>query len=120
MYWINEWSHTVAVVDAATDVQVRTISLGTPPIQPVDMCYNPINGIVYTANRLTLNIGVITTGASAVDVDGNGVIDIDDLYRLNQQTIDVNADGVANAEDISSLERYLRRNEVADMTAGRR
>ncbi|MFN8730409.1 MAG: hypothetical protein ACK5Z4_11170, partial [Planctomyces sp.] len=54
------------------------------PIQPFNMCYNPINGIVYPANRLTLNIGVITTGASAVDVDGNGVIDIDNFYRLNQ------------------------------------
>ncbi|MFN8815697.1 MAG: hypothetical protein ACK5ZV_03085, partial [bacterium] len=93
---------------------------GTPPIQPVDMCYNPINGIVYTANRLTLNIGVITTGASAVDVDGNGVIDIDDLYRLNPQTIDVNADGVANAADILSLERFLRKDESAGMPAEQR
>lgn len=50
-----------------------------------------------------------------MDVDGNGVIDIDDLYRLNQQTIDVHADGVANAADISSLERFLRRDEITDM-----
>jgi len=75
---------------------------------------------VYTANRLTLNIGVITTGASAVDVDGNGVIDIDDLYRLNPQTIDVNADGVANAADILSLERFLRKDESAGMPAEQR
>jgi YVTN family beta-propeller protein len=120
MYWINEWSHSVSVVDAKTDTPLRVISLGTGTIQPVDMCYNPVNGLVYTANRLTLNIGVISTGACAVDVDGNGTIDIDDLYRLNQQPVDVNADSVVNAEDISCLERFLRKDEIADMTAGRR
>jgi hypothetical protein len=39
---------------------------------------------------------------------------------LNQQPVDVNADSVVNAEDISCLERFLRKDEIADMTAGRR
>jgi hypothetical protein len=59
VYWVNEWSHTVAVVDAATDVQVQLIPLGSGTVQPVDLCYNPINERVYTANRLTYSIGVI-------------------------------------------------------------
>ncbi|MCA9273981.1 MAG: immunoglobulin domain-containing protein [Phycisphaerales bacterium] len=55
-----------------------------------------------------------------VDVDGDGRIDIDDLYYITQHPTDINGDGVADYEDAACLERYLRRNELEDMTAGRR
>jgi len=55
-----------------------------------------------------------------VDVDGDGRIDIDDLYYITQHPTDINGDGIADAEDARCLERYLRRNELEDMTAGRR
>jgi YVTN family beta-propeller protein len=58
VYWINEWSHTVSVVDAATDSLLKVMPLGNPPVQPVDMCYNPQQERVYTANRLTFNLSV--------------------------------------------------------------
>ena len=59
VYWVNEWSHTVAVVDAFTNAPLQLIPLGNPPVQAVDLCYNPVNERVYSANRLTYNIGVI-------------------------------------------------------------
>jgi hypothetical protein len=84
MYWINEWSHSVAVVDAATDTEVALIPLGAPPIQPVDMVFNSIEGVVYTANRLTLNVGVISPEPSGclADLDGSGAVDAGDLGIL--------------------------------------
>ncbi|MFN7832526.1 MAG: MopE-related protein, partial [Bacteroidota bacterium] len=58
MYWLNEWSHSLSVVNADTDTLLQTIPLGSPPVQPVDICYNPQNERIYTANRLTFNISV--------------------------------------------------------------
>jgi DNA-binding beta-propeller fold protein YncE len=64
MYWANEWSHSVGVVDAATDTPEQVVSLGSPPVQPVDMACNSSNGRVYTANRLTNQIGVLSPATS--------------------------------------------------------
>jgi DNA-binding beta-propeller fold protein YncE len=58
MYWLNEWSHSLSVVNADTDTLLQTIPLGSPPVQPVDICYNPQNERIYTANRLTFNLSV--------------------------------------------------------------
>ena len=57
---------------------------------------------------------------SCLDVDGDGRINIDDLNYITQHPTDINGDGIADAEDAACLERYLRRNEIEDMTAGRR
>jgi len=54
------------------------------------------------------------------DVDGDGVVDLDDLYACVQEPFDVNGDGAADNADAACLEAFLRRNELADMTAGRR
>ena len=59
VYWVNEWSHSLSVADADTDVILNTLPLGNPPVQPVDLCYNPVNERVYTANRLTYNLSVV-------------------------------------------------------------
>ncbi|MFN7591859.1 MAG: YncE family protein, partial [Bacteroidota bacterium] len=59
VYWVDEWSHRVAVADAASDSIISLISLGSSLVQPVDICYNPVNERVYTANRLTYDITVI-------------------------------------------------------------
>lgn len=65
VYWVDEWSHRVSVADAAADTIIRTISLGSGLVQPVDLCYNPVNERIYTANRLTFNITVIKDSLSA-------------------------------------------------------
>lgn len=53
------------------------------------------------------------------DVDGNGRVDIDDLYYIHQYPADINEDGVADLLDRQCLEAVLRRNEWADMSYGR-
>jgi len=52
------------------------------------------------------------------DANGDGRVDIGDLYRLNQNPADINGDGVANAEDIACLELYLRCAEFREMPVG--
>jgi YVTN family beta-propeller protein len=76
IYWVDEWSHRVSVADATADSVITTISLGGGLVQPVDLCYNPINERVYTANRLTYNLTVIkdsltTTGISYPTIDNS-------------------------------------------------
>ena len=70
--------------------------------------------------RLDVVLGRLLAAMCPVDVDGDGRIDIDDLYYITQHPTDINGDGVADYEDAACLERYLRRNELEDMTAGRR
>ena len=76
MYWVNEWSHTLAVVDAASDTQELLVPLGTGLVQPVDLACNSITGFVYTANRQTLNIGALSPSSVGIAFclgDGSGV-----------------------------------------------
>jgi uncharacterized lipoprotein YddW (UPF0748 family) len=78
------------------------------------------NGIVnyndqlYFHQLLTVNIG------NDNDVNKDGKIELDDLYKQNQNPIDVNRDGVINAADTASLEATLRVGELEDMSSGRR
>jgi DNA-binding beta-propeller fold protein YncE len=109
IYWVNEWSHTVAVVDAATDTQVQLVPLGPNTVQPVDIAYNSVNGLVYTANRLTLNIGVITVQGAAcpADLDGSGSVGGADLAALlagwGTAAADLSGDAQTNGVDLSIL-----------------
>ena len=59
VYWANEWSHDIAVVDAVTDTFITVIKFDNPPVTPVDVCYNPVNDRIYTANRLKFAIAVL-------------------------------------------------------------
>ncbi len=58
--------------------------------------------------------------ACSVDVNGDGRVDVEDLYRAHQSPIDVNGDGTIDARDMECLERHIRRYENAEMSAGRR
>ena len=53
-------------------------------------------------------------GGCAADINADQRIDIDDLYAINQTPVDINGDGVADADDIRCLEKYLRRFEKRD------
>jgi hypothetical protein len=55
--------------------------------------------------------------ACAIDLYGDGQIDIEDLYRANEQPVDINGDGTIDGQDTACLERHLRRNENADISA---
>lgn len=56
------------------------------------------------------------------DVNADGIVDVEDLYSWFRGAgqRDVNGDGVVNDADRAALEADLRRDEIADMTAGRR
>jgi hypothetical protein len=58
--------------------------------------------------------------ACAVDVNGDGRVDVQDLYRAHQSPTDINADGTIDARDTACLERHIRRYEIAEMSAARR
>ena len=42
------------------------------------------------------------------DIDNNGSVDIDDLYRWHESPSDVNADGAVNDADARVLEASIR------------
>lgn len=50
------------------------------------------------------------------DLNSDGRVDIEDLYRLNRVPQDVNNDAVFNAEDVRAMSLVLRELEPLDMT----
>lgn len=63
---------------------------------------------------------LVQPGCNNADRNCDQRIDIEDLYAMNQSPVDLNGDGVADSGDASALELFLRKNEIADMTSGRR
>lgn len=64
-------------------------------------------------------LGVVPIGC-AVDCTGDNRVDLEDLYWIHQNNRDVNGDGVYDFHDIECIEAFIRRNEVRDMSIGRR
>ena len=54
------------------------------------------------------------------DVDSDGTLTIDDIYRQNQAPADTNGDGLIDQTDLDDLTAWYRWYEIQDMTAGRR
>lgn len=54
------------------------------------------------------------------DVNTDGVISVEDLYRWYQLFTDVNQNGTVDTADVIALETYLRWYEATDITHGRR
>ncbi|MBK7403515.1 MAG: esterase-like activity of phytase family protein [Phycisphaerales bacterium] len=79
-------------------------------------------GVVDDGDPLSGNTVVVLrlTGlqARAADTNGDGRVDIDDLYHLHQHPVDLNGDGVADGRDRAALEAYLRRHERFDALRG--
>jgi len=75
-------------------------------------------GVTYQ-DQLRLHQLLTTSIGNDNDVNRDGKIDIDDLYKQNQSPLDVNRDGVVDAADTASLEATLRANEWQDMRNGR-
>ena len=70
IYWANEWSHDIAIVDASADTFIKLIKYQNPPVTPVDICYNPQDTRLYTANRFKLAVGVILDSLLTTTDDG--------------------------------------------------
>jgi hypothetical protein len=49
-----------------------------------------------------------------MDINGDGSVDLQDLYLQNQGPRDLNLDGVINGDDTALLEVFVRRGEDKD------
>lgn len=78
------------------------------------------DGVVNYADQLILHALLTVPLAPDTDVNRDGVVDIEDLYKQNQSPIDVNRSGKIDGADLAALEAVLRANELQDMSAGRR
>lgn len=56
----------------------------------------------------------------AYDVNADGKIDVEDIYAQHGTPKDLDADGMTNSADVQRLTDFIRRNEIEEMTAGRR
>lgn len=54
------------------------------------------------------------------DPNGDGRLDVEDVYAQNQHPLDINGDGVVNAGDLNDLVRLCREHEIRDMTVHQR
>lgn len=77
------------------------------------------NGLVNYQDQLRFHQLLTTSIGNDNDVNRDGKVDIEDLYKQNQSPLDVNRDGVVDASDTAALEATLRANERQDMRSGR-
>jgi len=80
-----------------------------------------ITGLTIPKDPQRVRLEVRTaSSARPGDLAANGLIDVDDLYAIHATLVDLDGDGVASWSDKDLLERFIRRYELEDMTAGRR
>jgi poly(3-hydroxybutyrate) depolymerase len=63
---------------------------------------------------------LIQPGCHNADRTCDQRIDLEDLHAINAQPVDLNADGVADSRDVTALEAFLRKNEIATAAGGQR
>lgn len=68
-----------------------------------------------TASELDAFSSPITRELVTWDINNDGVVDVDDLYDLNDHPADINGDGVIDAADAAELEKAVRWRETALM-----
>ncbi len=68
---------------------------------------------------LVVNLTGTVNSAFDYDVDNDGLVDINDLYRWYGLFTDVDGNGTVDLNDVIALRAELRRLEAADMAAGR-
>lgn len=76
-----------------------------------------VDGPAGSSNIATVTI--LYTGYD-LDLNGDGVVGVDDLYTLHTNPTDVNGDGVADNADRRFLERVIRCDEMGSLNAQRR
>ncbi len=72
------------------------------------------------APTLVINLSGVVGSLFDYDVDNDGLVNIQDLYRWYGLFTDVDANGTVDATDLAVLRGELRRTEIDDMKFGRR
>lgn len=78
------------------------------------------DGIVDYSDQLILHTLLTVDIGVDLDVNRSGGFDLNDVYRQNQNPIDVNRDGVVNAKDLEDLTNEYLKDWQEDQSAGRR
>ncbi|MCC7389101.1 MAG: hypothetical protein IT431_10070 [Phycisphaerales bacterium] len=71
--------------------------------------------VTNSAGQSDIGRVVIVYDRHPFDINGDGTLDIDDLYEIHAAPADLNFDGVADAADTRHLQRVLRCGELRDM-----
>ncbi|MFN9973822.1 MAG: hypothetical protein ACK58T_28410, partial [Phycisphaerae bacterium] len=80
-----------------------------------------ITGLTIPKDPQRVRLEVRTaSSARPGDLNTDGFIDIDDLYAIHATPVDLDGNATASWSDKDLLERFIRRYELEDMTAGRR
>jgi pimeloyl-ACP methyl ester carboxylesterase len=105
-----------ALRDDRTDVVIQS---GTSTAEAEGLI--AITGLIIPKDPQRVRLEVLpASSARPGDLNADGFIDVDDLYAIHATLFDLDGDGVASWSDKDLLERFIRRYELEDMTAGRR
>ncbi len=87
------------------------------PLQPgeyqLTFRVDNFSGMASTIQIESISLGLNVTFDS--DVNGDGVGDVEDLYEIHRNTIDLDKDGVADDNDINLLHDWIRRYEIESL-----
>ena len=135
--WIGSAGNTLvefpALLDDATDSPTFTLvdapaqaSIVTGPDGPYRLIKPNMDATGYdtmtyrvstSSGQSALGRVILVYDRHPADINGDGVLDIEDLYAMHATPTDINFDGNADASDITALRDILRCGEAIDMTS---
>ena len=115
--WVPAAFSGAEALDPTVPYQVLHLELATPVIASGIRVRGHAGGAdaFVTLSELDALSAPMGDSGRSFDLNGNGVIDVDDLHDWHATPIDLNADGQANAADREYLERAVRWRERTDM-----
>jgi hypothetical protein len=106
--------------DAARPFQTVVLELGTP-VEATGVRLRAVAGGADDFINLA-SLDALAPAAPAgvpMDLDGDGRVDVDDLYRFHAAPVDLDDDAGVDQHDRRYLQSFIRWNEQSDTTAGR-
>jgi uncharacterized lipoprotein YddW (UPF0748 family) len=109
-----------AIVDQRDLAALQACIGQTPAIPGIPHLYDlNADGIVNYSDQIILHSYLTVPIPDDTDVNRDGRLNIEDVYRQEQAPIDVIRDGVINSDDRSQLIQVLRANETLQLVDGR-
>ncbi|MFG0326436.1 MAG: ADP-ribosylglycohydrolase family protein [Phycisphaerales bacterium JB037] len=113
-------------LDAGVPFQVIDFALPGPMVvtgvRVVGRVGGGVGGIdaFVTCAELDPLLGEADPGPAGLDLNRDGLVGVEDLYRWHRDPVDLTGDAAADGADLDRLMRAVRWQELEDMTAGRR